>query len=174
MGLIRYADATIQAKHFLEMSISPALDGIASEKTHKLDAKVPVITIKVGDTDNETKVDVSFNRVGLLKTHFIHNLYDANKNIFPLLWILVRWARSVGLIKSGGGNKDGREVGEQNTSPIKSDVDGLIASAEFYALVINLLKLSGAEEKGSKRSGRGKRGGKQVRYANFFVKLVMA
>ena len=118
------------------MTISHAVDGIANEKIHKVNAKVPLITINVGDTGSETKVDISFNKVGLLKTNFMHELYNSNHNIFPLFWILVQWARSVGLVKSGAEEHD---VTTDEKPRDGTGTEGLIASAEFYVLVINLL-----------------------------------
>ena len=157
-GDIRLADETTQAKHFLDMMIAQAVDEIANEKIHKLNAKVPLISIKVGDTDNQTKVDISFNKVGLLKTKFMHELYNSNHLIFPILWILVRWARSVGVIKSGAEAKlDAEEENEEGTPGKKrdrSETEGLIASAEFYALVINLLDLGVKEDEKEKKGRR--------------------
>ena len=167
-GDIRLADETTQAKHFLDMMITHAVDEIANEKVHKLNAKVPLISIKVGDTDNETKVDISFNKVGLLKTQFMRDLYNSDHLIFPIFWILVRWARSVGVIKSGAEAKLDAEEEDEESSPEKkrdrSETEGLIASAEFYALVINLLDLNVKKDEKEKK-GKGavkKRKGKQV------------
>ena len=169
LGLIRQQDATMQARSFLEMIITHALDEIANEKIHKLQAKVPLISIKVGDAGNETKVDVSFNRIGKLKTDYMHALYSHNRHVFPLFWILVRWARSIGLIKSGVENKGDTEEDKQSKMPAHGDgrdAEGLIASAEFYALVINLLEFRVEKEqekaRGRSKKGATKRRGKEV------------
>lgn len=121
-----------------------AVDGIANSKIPKTNAKVPLITIHVGDSNSEVKVDISFNKIGELKTRFMHRLYNSNKNIFPVFWILVKWARSVGIIKSGE-NKANVEENDPtatatNDQQEKGDQEGLIASAEFYAVVINMLE----------------------------------
>lgn len=151
------------------MIITHAVDEIANEKIHRFQAKVPLISFKVGNEADETKVDVSFNRIGLLKTHYMHELYSGNKHVFPLFWMLVRWARSIGLIKSGVQDKGDTEEGEQSKMAMqrdKSDAEGLIASAEFYALVINLLELRVEEEqenaKRKNEKGAKKRKGKPV------------
>ena len=115
-----------------------AIDNIANVKTARLDAKVPLITIQVGEDDNETKVDISFNPIGLLKTKYMHQLYLEHRSAFPLLWILVRWARASGIIKSGENKAPVKENDQADQRDLR-DKEGLIATAEFYALVINLV-----------------------------------
>ncbi len=126
-------DQSSQSRHFLESVISRSLDKIANTKSHKLDAPVPVISITVGESSKSTSVDISMNRIGELKTRFIQSLYKSNPVVFPFMWILVRWARCVGLVKSAESS------------------ECLIATAEFYILVIHLMKLNDCETKNPKR-----------------------
>eukprot|EP00794_Sanderia_malayensis_P004794 gene4794-5421_t len=113
------------SRHFLETVISAALDKIANTKKHKLDAKVPLISITVGDEARTTCVDVTImNKVGELKTSFVQALYKSRPMVYPLLWILVRWARCVGMVKSAENN------------------ECVIATAEFYILLIHLMRFN--------------------------------
>ncbi len=117
-----------QSRHFLQTVISPALDKIANTKVHKLDAAVPLISITVGDSEKMTHVDVSMNRIGELKTEFMQALFKFKPLLYPFMWLLVRWARCVGIVKSG------------------QDTESLIATAEFYILVIRLMQFNKMEE----------------------------
>ena len=109
-------------RHFLQFVVSRAVDTITSEKREILDAKVPIVKCTVGDHENPIKCDISMNTIGLLKTKYIHHLYSMNPCYLPLFWVLVRWARSVGLVKSSL---------DQQTS--------VLDTADFYALIIYLL-----------------------------------
>ena len=115
-------DAVLVQSHILQLVVSRAIDTITSEKREILDAKVPIVKCTIGDHENPMKCDISMNSIGLLKTMYIHHLYNENPCFLPLFWVLVRWARSVGLVKSKYG---------QETS--------VLDTAEFYALIIHVL-----------------------------------
>ena len=162
-----------KAKHFLDVIISKAVDAIAHSKIHKLTTRVPVISIQVGESDEPTNVDLSFNRVGRLKTECMHEIYDAKPTAFLVLWLLVKWARSNGLIKSAAEKKENEANGAQacvhdntatNNTLVNTPTAGLIAAAEFYVLVIDLLDLkpeSSEERNKSKSLNTGKRSRKK-------------
>lgn len=153
-----------QAKHFLDVIISKAVDSIAHSKTHKLTKRVPLISIQVGESDDPTNVDLSFNRIGRLKTECMLEIYDTKPTAFLVLWLLVKWARSNGLIKSGAEKKESRAIEahtrvRENTSTSNNTntntntlTEGLIAAAEFYVLVIDLLELKSGSSEESKKS----------------------
>lgn len=68
------------------------------------------------------------NEVGFRKTLYIHHLYGKEPWYLPLFWILVRWARLSGIVKS-----------ELNS-------EKLIDTAEFYALIIYIMELPEMEK----------------------------
>ena len=158
-----------QAKHFLEIIISKAVDNISNSKVHKLKATVPVITITVGDQNRECAVDLSFNNIGLAKTMFMHRLYASNCKTFILLWVLVRWARAVGMIKSGMEAQDLPQQPELRREDKTVNIEGLLATAEFYVLVIHLLDLKPTEEKFENKKERNKKA-KKVCFFIFFCR----
>ncbi|XP_065649345.1 uncharacterized protein LOC105846402 isoform X2 [Hydra vulgaris] len=108
-------------KHILQFVISRALDSVVSSKREVLDAKIPIIKCVIGDEDSAVSCDISMNLIGKLKTQYIHFLYQSNCLYLPLFWILVSWARVVGLVKSA----------------INST--GVMDTAEFYSLIIGLM-----------------------------------
>ncbi|XP_065062019.1 uncharacterized protein LOC135688892 isoform X1 [Rhopilema esculentum] len=158
-----------QAKHFLEIIISKAVDNISNSKVHKLKATVPVITITVGDQNRECAVDLSFNNIGLAKTLFMHRLYTSNCKTFILLWVLVRWARAVGMIKSGMEAQDLPQQPELRREEKTVNVEGLLATAEFYVLVIHLLDLKPTEEEFENKKERNKKAKKVCPLKRLFV-----
>ncbi|XP_065649354.1 uncharacterized protein LOC100214913 isoform X3 [Hydra vulgaris] len=108
-------------KHILQFVISRALDSVVSSKREILDAKIPIIKCVIGDEDSAVSCDISMNLIGKLKTQYIYFLYRSNCLYLPLFWILVSWARVVGLVKSA----------------INST--GVMDTAEFYSLIIGLM-----------------------------------
>ena len=173
-----------KAKHFLDVIISKAVDAIAHSKIHKLTTRVPVISIQVGESDDPTNVDLSFNRIGRLKTECMLEIYDTKPNAFLVLWLLVKWARSNGLIKSAAEKKenggDRAQAGEHdntwssNNTLVNTQTAGLIAAAEFYVLVIDLLELrpESSEERDKSKpliTGKKSRKKKKVFLICFFI-----
>lgn len=110
-------------RYLLRNVISKAVDKISTTKRDVLDAKVPIIKCSFADGDQQIQCDISMNKVGFRKTLYIHYLYETQPWYLPLFWILVRWARLSGIIKSEG------------------NTEKRIDTAEFYALIIHVLEL---------------------------------
>ena len=111
-----------QQQHFLRF-ISQAIDDISSKKKEVFNANVPIIKCTFTEGDLDTECDVSMNEVGFRKTLYIHHLFKDQPWFLPLFWVLVRWARISGIVKS------------------TLNSDKLIDTAEFYALIIHVLEL---------------------------------
>ena len=112
--------------YILKTFISPSLGDIVNDKTDKYNLEVPLVSCHM-DSKNECcsniSVDVTVESDGVLKCNHILQLYSRTKGMFfALLWILIHWARHVGILKS-------------YTSP---DSTGLILTAEFEALVLHI------------------------------------
>ena len=123
-------------KYVLQFVVSQALDSVVSSKKEVLDAKIPIIKCVVGDEDSAVNCDVSMNLVGRFKTQYIHFLYQSNCLYFPLFWILVKWARCVGLVKSS------------------VTCNTVMDAAEFYLLIIDLVKPKSRKEDNFGESSR--------------------
>jgi len=115
-------DPVLQQKHFLQTVVSRAVDSIASKKREVLGTKVPIVKCSFQDGDKEIQCDISMNEIGYRKTLYIRYLYHKDPLYLPLFWILVRWARLSGLIRSTACS------------------DKRMDSAEFYALIIHVLR----------------------------------
>ena len=111
-----------QDTYFLQNIVSRAVDAVATSKREVLTTKIPIIKCSFQDGDKEIQCDISMNEVGYRKTLYMRFLYEQKAHFLPLFWILVRWARVSGLIKSTISN------------------DKIMDSAEFYALVIHVLE----------------------------------
>ena len=113
-------------KNFLEAYISPSLGEIANFKSNKLSLEVPIVAITMDSpikTYPEVSVDVTIESDGVGKSEYILHLYCSSRGaFFALLWILIHWARHVGILKS-------------HSSP---DSTGMILTAEFEALVLHI------------------------------------
>ena len=113
-----------QRKHILMSLISPAVDGISHSKLEKYTAQVPIIAITVDspiDPDNQVSIDITVDSDGVQKCAYIKQLYCSTGGVFyGLVWILVHWARHVGILKC--------QTSVENT--------GIILTAEFQALVL--------------------------------------
>ena len=113
-------------KNFLEAYISPSLGEVANFKSNKLSLEVPIIAITMDSlikTYPEVSVDVTVESDGVGKSNHILHLYSSTRGVFfALLWILIHWARHVGILKS-------------HSSP---DSTGMILTAEFEALVLHI------------------------------------
>ncbi|XP_057311884.1 uncharacterized protein LOC130649592 [Hydractinia symbiolongicarpus] len=110
-----------QQKHFLQNVISRSVDSIVSSKREIFNANIPIVKCTSADSDFPLNGDISMNETGLRKTMYIHFLYKTDVCYLPIFWILVRWARVVGLVKS----------------VINSE--SVLDTAEFYALIIHVL-----------------------------------
>ncbi|PAA71720.1 hypothetical protein BOX15_Mlig023635g1 [Macrostomum lignano] len=111
-------------RHWLETLVWPSLDAAVLEKTRYLDRQVPLIRCRLGldggeDVDDGQECDISMNSVGLGKTRYLLSLYSRCPWRLPLLWLLVQWARAAGIVRSS------------------SESQGLMPTAEFYALVLH-------------------------------------
>ena len=115
-------------KNFLESFISPSLGEVANSKSNKLSLEVPIIAITMDSsikTYPEVSVDVTIESDGVGKSEHILHLYSSTRGVFfSLLWILIHWARHVGILKC-------------HSSP---DSTGIILTAEFEALVLHIFK----------------------------------
>ena len=111
-----------QNTYFLQNIVSRAVDTVAASKREVFTTEIPIIKCSFQDGDKETQCDVSMNKIGYQKTLYMRFLYQQKAYYLPLFWILVRWARVSGLIKS----------------TISSDK--IMDSAEFYALIIHILE----------------------------------
>ena len=109
-------------KHFLKLVVSPAVDRIVSSKREYFDRKHPIVKCISGDSENPISCDVSMSEVGMRKTLYIQHLYQIDACYLPLFWVLVRWARVTGVVKSV----------DEGSSPIMD-------TADFYALIIHIL-----------------------------------
>ena len=118
----RQLDPVLQQKHFLQTVVSRAVDSIASKKREILGTKVPIVKCSFQDGDKEIQCDISMNETGYRKTLYIRFLYKKDPLYLPLFWILVRWARLSGLIRS------------------TTSSDKRMDSAEFYAIIIHVLQ----------------------------------
>ena len=111
-----------QNTYFLQNIVSRAVDTVATSKREVFTTEIPIIKCSFRDGDKETHCDISMNKIGYRKTLYMRFLYQQKAYFLPLFWILVRWARVSGLIKS----------------TISSDK--VMDSAEFYALIIHVLE----------------------------------
>ena len=113
-----------QRKHLLTSFISPAVDELSHSKLEKYTAQVPIISITVDspiDSDNQVSIDITIDSDGVQKCEYIKQLYCSTGGVFyGWLWILVHWARHVGILKC--------QTSVENT--------GIILTAEFEALVL--------------------------------------
>ena len=112
--------------YLLKTFISPSLGDIANDKSDKFNLEVPIVSCHIDPANeccSEISVDVTVESDGVLKCKHILELYSRTKGMFfALLWILIHWARHVGILKS-------------YSSP---DSTGLILTAEFEALVLHI------------------------------------
>ena len=112
--------------YLLNTFISPSLGDIANDKSDKFNLEVPIVSCHIDPANeccSEISVDVTVESDGVLKCKHILDLYSRTKGMFyALLWILIHWARHVGILKS-------------YSSP---DSTGLILTAEFEALVLHI------------------------------------
>ena len=112
--------------YLLGTFISPSLLKIVNDKRDQFNLDVPMVSTHM-DPDKESfseiSVDVTVESDGVLKCNHILQLYSSTKGMFfALLWILIHWARHVGILKS-------------YSSPGST---GLILTAEFEALVLHI------------------------------------
>ncbi|KAI6649482.1 RNA-dependent RNA polymerase 1-like [Oopsacas minuta] len=111
-------------KNILETYISPSLGNIADSKSNKFNLEVPIISIQMDSPMKscpQVSVDLTVESDGVDKANHILQLYSTTKGVFfSLLWILIHWARHVGILKC-------------HSSP---DSTGMILTAEFEALVL--------------------------------------
>ena len=113
-------------KHILSNYISPKISEIADKKSDMMEVEVPIIsfTMRPDEKDqSEVHVDITVESDGVEKNGYIKRLYVETEGVFFVwLWLLVHWARHVGILKC-------------HNSP---DSNGIILTAEFEALVLHI------------------------------------
>ena len=118
-------DINKQRKHILKSFISPPLGDISSSKTEKFTG-FPYLNCKMDSQDErciEISVDITVQSDGVLKADYILGLYHETGGVFfGFLWLLVHWARHVGILKC--------RDSEDNTS--------ILITAQFEALVLHI------------------------------------
>ena len=131
LGIVKDEEAFQQlsdaekSRHFLRMFVSPHVDEVLDTKVDLTTSDIPLIKGVIRDSSGSTSIDITCNRVGLLKTKCLIQLYEDNPDLWPVFFIIIKWARHSGLIK------------------FMDDTDNRpFLTAEMYAIVIHLLKLS--------------------------------
>ena len=119
-------DIRKQRKHILKSFISPPLCCIANTKIEKFNVGFPFLNCTVDSPDEkctEMSVDITVDSDGVLKAEYIRQLYRTTGGVFfAFLWILIHWARHVGILKS-------------RSSPNSTC---LLITAQFEALVLHI------------------------------------
>jgi RNA-dependent RNA polymerase len=109
--------------HYLKTYVSPALSSLCYSSQDIFGARVPIVTCQLKENDFSS-ADVCADPEGFTKALYMHALYQNSPVIFPLFYLLTRWASSVGIIKS-----------------TVSGTPGLLKTFEFQALVFSFLDL---------------------------------
>ena len=113
--------------------IQPAIYNTAIDQSNKLAGEVPFISFTVEPKNKkqyEVSVDITFKSDGVQKSEYIKHLYRKSGGVFfAWFWLLVHWARHVGILKC-------------HTSP---DNSGIVLTAEFEALVLYIYEQMGIE-----------------------------
>ena len=121
----RSLDIRKQRKHLLKSFISPPLCCIANNKIEHFNVGFPFLNCTVDSPDErctEISVDITVDSDGVLKADYILQLYHSTGGIFfGFLWILIHWARHVGILKSSSPNST-----------------CLLITAQFEALVLHI------------------------------------
>ena len=131
LGIVKDKEAFQQlsdaekSRHFLRMFVSPHVDDVLDTKVDLTSSDIPVIKGVILENSGSTNIDITCNRVGLLKTMCLIQLYEDNPDLWPVFFIIIKWARHSELIKS---------MDDTDSRPF--------LTAEMYAIVIHLLKLS--------------------------------
>ena len=112
-------------KHILKVCAIPAVQSIQNTIEDKTGSEVPIISISIDSpqkrSTEEINIDIAASSDGVAKSEYITDLYRVTGGLFfGWLWLLVHWARHVGILKSH--NAPGNM--------------GIILTAEFEALVL--------------------------------------
>uniref|UniRef100_A0A7S4Q0T0 RNA-dependent RNA polymerase n=1 Tax=Alexandrium monilatum TaxID=311494 RepID=A0A7S4Q0T0_9DINO len=135
-------DAAAQARHFLQVVVSPAVDTVARLKRELLNAHVPIVRCSVAgvlDSAEDVRVDITFCQEGLLKArHFCHVVHSRGPVVFAAVMLLTRWGRAVGLVRSAGGHTAAGESGAGQQGPPAAS-EAAMVPAEWQALLLHLI-----------------------------------
>ena len=121
-------ELTRRRRHLINNFLSPVIGKIAAQSVSKLGSEVPIISFTIDsprESCSQVCVDITVDSDGVLKSQCIRESYRRTGGVFyGWLWILVHWARHVGILKC------------QN-----SENTGIILTAEFEALVLHIYNL---------------------------------
>ena len=125
-GSADYRSLTSKLKqaHILHTFISPSVTEISNEIQNKITATPPIISLTIDSPQEgctEIQIDLAIDSDGVQKSDYIKRLYVETRGVFfAWLWIIVHWARHVGILKF--------HSTQENT--------GIILTAEFEALAL--------------------------------------
>ena len=114
----------LKQAHILNTYISPSLTEISNALQNKITATPPIISLTIESPQEgctEIQIDIAVDSDGVQKSEYIKRLYIETRGIFfAWLWIIVHWARHVGILKF--------HSSQENT--------GVILTAQFEALAL--------------------------------------
>ncbi|CAE8638411.1 unnamed protein product, partial [Polarella glacialis] len=133
-------DATAQARHFLQIVVSPAVDAVARAKKEVLSARVPLVRLTMAgvlESAEEVSVDITLSQEGWLKAgHFRSSFLEASPAVFGSVILLTKWARTVGLVRSMSDQPPGSQAtGPGSRAP---EVVSAMVPGEWQALLLHL------------------------------------